>query len=96
MSNNDTCGKQCSEHSGLIKEILWLKKSMYVGFSVILGVIIYYMAPLQATMAEIQKGNIDLNEKFMNTSSTHEMTLQQQGFRIDTLESFCCIGEDDD
>ena len=89
----ERCDGSCGEHGSLMTDISWLKKSLYIGFTIILGSIGYVHKEnlrLHNTSMEA-KNEMKIEISKINTAKhNHEMGLAKLTGDIETISTYCC------
>jgi len=81
--------KECS-HDGLATDVTWLKKIIYGGFGLLLGLTVYFNAELHKSYTEINEGIAEINIALTENSGRHETSLAKLEVVVSALDTYCC------
>jgi len=71
-------------------DISWLKKIIYGGFGLLVGLTVYFNAELHESYTEINKGIAEINIALAENSGRHETSLAKLGVVVSALDKYCC------
>ena len=83
------CGT-CNSHDGLATDIRWLKKIIYGGFGLLVGVIVYFNTELHKSYTEINEGIAEINIALVEKGGRHETSLAKLEVVVSALDTYCC------